>query len=130
MHKTISKENLIISFIGAGKIAYTLIPVLSEAGYNIDTIFCRNKDSAKVAAHKFKIKNFSNNISKLSDRCNLIFIAVPDNQIKVVTEELSKLKFEFINTLFVHLSGSKTIEELESLKINGAEMFILYNRLL
>ena len=109
------KDNLII--IGAGKISYSLGPALSEAGYNINSIISRKIGRAKELARKLKIINYSTNLESLKIRKGIFFLAVPDSQIKITAERLSKLKLDFPNSLFIHLSGSQDISLLKCLAL-------------
>ena len=105
-----------IAFIGAGKIAYSLIAALLEAGYNVVSIISRNKSSAKKLAEKFRIPNHSNKLNSFNQDIKIFFLTVPDNQIEKVAKSLSKLNLNFEQSLFVHVSGALNIDELQSLK--------------
>jgi predicted short-subunit dehydrogenase-like oxidoreductase (DUF2520 family) len=111
-----------IAVIGAGKISYSLIHALNKSNYNITIIVSRHLDSAKKLAHKFKIKNYSDQLNDIPSNCSLFLLAVPDNQIKSVAENLSNLKLDFNNSLFVHLSGAHDISLLSVLKNKKAKV--------
>ncbi len=105
-----------IAFIGAGKISYSLSYALINSGYNISIVISRKKDSARKLARKFRIKNFSDRLEDIPFNSGILFLCVPDNQIKAVANKLSKLKINFPKSTFVHLSGALNASELSSLK--------------
>ncbi len=110
-----------IAFIGAGKAAYSIADALLKTGYKIDFIFSKNLISAKNFSKKFKIKTYANYNSDLIDYAEIIFLSVPDNQIKITANEISKLKLNFSHKLFIHLSGANDIFVLSSLKKKKAK---------
>lgn len=110
-----------IGIIGAGKFASSFTQALVKNNFKIECIISRSLQSAKSLAVKAAVKNYSDKISSLSNDCNLVFICVPDDQIKIVAIKISKLKLQFGKIIFVHTSGAKTSEELSSLKIKGAQ---------
>ncbi|MBK6914843.1 MAG: DUF2520 domain-containing protein [Ignavibacteriales bacterium] len=110
-----------IGIIGAGKFAFSFAPALLKNNFRIESIISRSLQSARTLAVKVSAKNYSNKISNLSSVCNLVFICVPDDQIKKVAIKISKLKLQFEKIIFIHTSGAKTSEELSSLKIKGAQ---------
>lgn len=109
-----------IGIIGAGKFAFSFAPALLKNNFKIESIISRSLQSARTLAKKVSAKNYSNKISSLSNDSNLVFICVPDDQIKNVAIKISKLKLQFEKIIFIHTSGAKTSEELSSLKIKGA----------
>ncbi|MCL5030467.1 MAG: DUF2520 domain-containing protein [Bacteroidetes bacterium] len=115
----IEKKN--IAIIGAGKISYSLAAALTKAGFTISIIISKKIESAKNLANKFRIKNFSNELEDIPFKNGIFFLAVPDNQINSVSDNLSKLKFDFQNSFFIHLSGALNISELDSLKKKKAQ---------
>lgn len=113
-------EKRIIGIVGAGKFAFSFAPALLKNNFKIEIIISRSLQSARILAVKVAAENYSDKISSLSNDCNLVFICVPDDQIKKVAIKISKLKLQFEKIIFVHTSGAKTSEELSSLKIKGA----------
>jgi predicted short-subunit dehydrogenase-like oxidoreductase (DUF2520 family) len=110
--KFTKKDNIII--IGAGKISYSLTPALSEAGYNIKSIISRNIKVAEELARKNNISGFSDSTDSLDLKRGIFILAVPDNQIRIAAEKVSKLKIDFPNSLVIHLSGTNDISLLKS----------------
>ena len=110
-----------IAVIGAGKISYSLVNAIQKSKYNISIIVSQHLNSAKKLAHKFDIKKYSDHPNDIPSNCSLLLLAVPDNQIKIVAENLSGLKLNFKNSLFVHLSGAHDISLLNALKNKKAK---------
>ena len=111
-----NKRNKNVIIIGAGKIAYSLVPALQKSGYNVPIIISKNIESAKRLAGKFKISHYADKFEKMDSKSGIVLLCVPDNQIKIVAKELSKLKLYFRNFIFVHLSGALDISCLDPLK--------------
>jgi predicted short-subunit dehydrogenase-like oxidoreductase (DUF2520 family) len=110
-----------IAVIGAGKISYSLTNVITKNNYNIKIVVSRRLNSAKKLAQKFKIETYSDQLNDIPAKCSFFLLAVPDSQIKIVAENLSRLKLNFKNSLFVHLSGAHDISLLNSLKNKNAK---------
>lgn len=110
-----------VGFIGAGKIAYSLVPAVIKSGYKVVSIASTSLLSAKQLAVKNKIKCFSNNARDLVENCDLIFLSVPDSQIEITAKEISLMP-GLKGKLFVHLSGTKNIKSLAPLKAKKADI--------
>lgn len=101
------------SFIGSGKIVHSLIPALIEKNISVESVYSLNKTELNFLNSNYKV-DAVNDLSKLFTS-DIIFIAVPDSLISEIAVELSTLTKNFSNTIFIHLSGSKTIADLSSL---------------
>lgn len=99
-------KNHRIAIIGAGKIAFSLTDSLIKSGFYITSIVSKNILSAKKLGSKYSIKIFSDRLQDIPLETNIFLISVPDEQIKIIDMKLSKLNFNFHESLFVHLSGS------------------------
>ena len=109
-------KNSQIAIIGAGKVAYSLTYALIKANYKVSSVISKNKASAEKLAKKFKISFNSNNLKLLSKEKKIFFLTIPDNQIEKTAQKFSKLNLDFMNSLFIHVSGALDISELKSLK--------------
>ncbi|MFW9929901.1 MAG: Rossmann-like and DUF2520 domain-containing protein [Candidatus Thorarchaeota archaeon] len=109
-----------IAVIGAGKIAYSLVSALVKNGYRLKLIISSNYDAAKNLAKKFSIKNYSDKLTNLDTNIRIIFISVPDNQIKIIADKLARLNINVKDSLFIHFSGAENISNLNSLWKRGA----------
>ena len=120
MPENITKKTMRISVVGAGKIAHSLVPALQAAGYIVNAVFSKTERSAVELAEKFNIGIFSNDLSALPNNSSLIFLAVPDSQIKTAARLLSRSNSNLNNKIIAHLSGSLTTDELNILREKGA----------
>ncbi len=110
------KRKLNIAIIGAGKISFSIAHAVINAGFNVSCIISRDIKSAEKLAVKNNIKVYSNNYSDIPPECNFFFICVPDGQIKSSANQISKLKLNFAKSVFVHTSGSQSIDLLKKIK--------------
>jgi len=110
-----------IAIIGAGRIAYSLTTALLKAGYIVDVIISKKNKSAKALAEKFGIKKYSTDINLISKSVNVLFLTVPDSEIKKTSLQLSKLKLNYSKIFFVHFSGAENIRVLAPLKSEGGQ---------
>ncbi len=113
-------KNSEIAVVGAGKLAHSLVPSLLEAGYNVSLIISKNINSAKTLSFKNNIEKYSDSIDVLNFRHKIIFLTVPDGQIKKTAELISTKKLKFNLMLIVHFSGAESSAILKSLQIKGA----------
>src|ERR1035438_2151310 len=116
--KFTKKDNLII--IGAGKISNSLSPALIDAGYKIKSIISSKIKKAEELAVKLHIKDYSDTLESLKIKKGIFILAVPDNQIRITAEKISKLKMDFPNSLIIHLSGSNDISLLNRVALKKA----------
>lgn len=120
MDDILNKEKIKVCLIGAGKIAHSIIPALLKCGYNVDLIISQKIESAKLLSHKYNISSFANSFDSINDSHNLFILSVPDGAIKSVANKLADLNINFEGKFYIHLSGTKNISELISLKEKGA----------
>ena len=109
-----------IVFIGAGKVAHTLIPILLKKNYNVKGIVSRQNKSADSAGRKFKLDFYTSDFNKIPLNSRIFFITVPDIKIFNVVEKLVLLDLDFNNSLFVHTSGNESSSVLRALQKKGA----------
>jgi predicted short-subunit dehydrogenase-like oxidoreductase (DUF2520 family) len=117
-------KNVVI--IGAGRISYPLASALTKSEYNIVSIISKNINSSKALAKKIRIDNFSDDLNDISKSASIYFLTVPDGEIAAVASEISKLKLNFRQSLFIHLSGAENISVLKSLKRKKAKTASLH----
>ena len=98
-----------VILIGAGNVGYHLGRALHKAGVNIIEVFSRVEEKAAKLAKKIDAKP-QTSLNKLSDAADLYIIAVKDDAIFAVAEELSKSNIK--NKLVVHTSGGTSTVEL------------------
>jgi predicted short-subunit dehydrogenase-like oxidoreductase (DUF2520 family) len=108
-----------IVFIGAGKVAHTLIPLLIEKKYLVKGVVSRNIKSAVFLARENKISFYSDKISEVPVSSRIFFITAPDNEISLVAKRLSSLNLQFKDSLFIHTSGSESSFILKLIERKG-----------
>lgn len=111
------------AIIGTGRAAWSIADAFVDVGYFVRFASNRSEEPLKEFAKEFMVNEFSTNIkdiAKFASKFQVCVIAVPDSAIREVAEALAGLPLNFKNTLFMHLSGSKTTAELISLKKMGA----------
>lgn len=92
-----------IILIGAGNVATHLGLALYKSGVEVLQVFSRNLKKAKQLAQKLEAKPI-NDLSKITKKGTIYIIAVHDDAIREVAEQLAYLKGE--KRLFVHTSGA------------------------
>ncbi len=110
-----------IAFIGAGKIAYSLISALKANNYNVVSVISKHNNSARKLALKFKIKFYSDKIEDIPQNVKIIFLSVPDSQIEITAKKIAELNINTKDKLFIHLSGSLNVDSLKSLSKRNAK---------
>lgn len=109
-----------IAVIGSGNLATHLSLALQYSGNNIVQVYSRNIDNARWLADKLACKATDksksceaiNNINKVSRDADLYIIAVKDDAIREVAEQLCH---ERPDAIFLHTAGSVTIDIFEGL---------------
>ena len=89
-----------IVFIGAGNLATNLAFALKEKGYTIKQVYSRTEQSAKELADGLSA-GFTNDIKNIETAADLYFVALKDD---VIGEVVNQLTFQ--PKLIVHTAGS------------------------
>jgi predicted short-subunit dehydrogenase-like oxidoreductase (DUF2520 family) len=110
-------KNHPIAVIGAGKLAWSFVPALTEAGYNVRCIISRNLSSAEELAEHYKIKEYSDSLYDLPSNCKILLLSVPDDQLSDAASQLSSLNLS--GNLFIHFSGVYSSDILKELTYKG-----------
>ncbi len=104
-----------ISLIGSGKVGTSLARALHEKGYPIISIINRTGTSAIALAKIVKCKKVSTYVNDVDKTSDIILIAVSDDALQHVAEELSKVKLlQFKKLFIVHTSGVHSSDVLRS----------------
>ena len=115
-----------IVIIGAGKISYSLADAIHKKGIKIVSVISRSGKSAQQLSKKYNIPHYSDSLKDIPPSANFFIISVPDNQIKKTAKEISKLKLDFKEYTFIHLSGVETVSVLNSIKVKGGSTASLH----
>ncbi len=107
-----------ITLFGTGRLAYSLIPNLQAAGFDVLQLIGRSIEKVESYANAFHIPFFSTNIDDLHADTEAVILCVSDAAIS----EIAPL-FAGKNCLLFHTSGSIDIEALAAA---GADIGVLY----
>jgi len=109
---------LTINLVGAGNVAWHLSNAFSNSDYTIKQVYSRTLNKAQRLANTFGFEA----VNKLTDfdESNVIILAVDDNQIETVSNELPN-RFDAV---IIHTSGSVSIDALQAHK-NAAVFWMI-----
>jgi len=102
-----------IVMIGAGNLASQLAKALHQKGIQIQQVYSRKTESAKVLAEKIGAQ-FTTDLNGIVPDADLYFIAVKDSAIPEILENLNLKN----NPLIVHTAGSVSMSVLEDFSSN------------
>jgi predicted short-subunit dehydrogenase-like oxidoreductase (DUF2520 family) len=97
------------SIIGAGNLAWHLVPALENAGLVCDSVYSRNKNNARKLIGKSYQAKLKLQPEFGDDPPDLLFLTVPDQEIQALSNVL-ELKTK---TILLHCSGSQPIGVLK-----------------
>ncbi|MEZ4501419.1 MAG: Rossmann-like and DUF2520 domain-containing protein [Dehalococcoidia bacterium] len=106
-----------IGVIGTGRLGASLALALDAAGHRVEALASLRGDSAHVLACRIEGAT-ALDASALVDRCDLVFLTVPDGAVAPVSEGLSWRRGQSV----VHCSGALGLDALESARSAGAEV--------
>lgn len=107
------KNEYNVSFVGSGNVAYQLALALSQSGHQVLEVYSNSFDNAQELALKTNSKAISN-IKDLSSQTDFIIIAVSDDMVKYVSNEI-----ENSNATVCHTSGSTDLNALKKHENHG-----------
>jgi predicted short-subunit dehydrogenase-like oxidoreductase (DUF2520 family) len=112
-------KKLPVTIIGAGAVGSALALALHKKHYDIGTVISKSGRSARLLGRKVHASQ-----TGILPTCvpvdGIIFIAVPDDEIKNVVHELSKRQNDFSGAVIFHTSGALSSEALMALRKKGA----------
>ena len=109
-----------ITVIGTGALGIVLTRVLHANRFEIKSLF--NRTPVKTASISNDLKNIISGTfpESKADLGDLVFLTVPDREIKLVTDKLAELGNDFSDRMIIHCSGNHTSDVLQSVKQKGA----------
>ena len=107
-----------IALIGAGNIAWNLIPSFQQAGLKVVQLISRSADKLERFQAAYQIAEISKEVKNLKPEVDLVFLCLPDRMIMEVVEQLPAT-----NAVVVHTSGSTA---LEALKVCAPHIGVFY----
>ena len=116
-----------VSLVGAGKVGSTIAAMLQRRGHRIVSVISRNRSSARVLGRLLDSPVASTHLKDLSPITNMLLIAVPDEKIVGIAEEVAEIVGRRNTPLTVfHPSGVMTSDALGALHKQGAKVFSLH----
>ena len=110
-----------LSIIGTGTVGSTLALALHEKGYPVASLISRTGSAAISLAKAVKCERVSTNVNDLAPSTQILLIAVSDDAIRDVAQQLAQNKrLRWKGMVVFHLSGVHTSELLEPLRKKGA----------
>jgi predicted short-subunit dehydrogenase-like oxidoreductase (DUF2520 family) len=110
-------KNYSLAVIGAGKLAWSFVPALSEAGYNIISVISRDYSDAEELARSFNIPHYSDSVSDVPEDCEIIFLSVPDDQLNNIARQLSQSANS--GKMYIHFSGVFSSDIIKDISSNA-----------
>jgi predicted short-subunit dehydrogenase-like oxidoreductase (DUF2520 family) len=105
----------------------TLAVLFHRAGYQIVSVISKKKNSARKLARLVGCKKTSDSLSDIHPATRIILIAVPEEDVLEIAEEITKHShLNFSKLAVVHTSGSLTSDALLPLSREGAIVFSLH----
>ncbi|MEO1050489.1 MAG: DUF2520 domain-containing protein [Bacteroidota bacterium] len=101
-------QNIKVSIVGAGNVAWHLAPELDNAGFVVQEVYSRNAKNAEALVKRLYQAEVKHDLDFSSSDSNVFIVAVPDDYIEEVAMEIA-LPDEAI---LVHTSGSKPLSAL------------------
>lgn len=110
-----------ITIIGRGALGGALYDFFNEKSYLIRSVWDKKGGEIRSSSGSSAVvldKSLPTEEDELGD---LIFIAVPDDQIKLLSDELSRIPLQWEKRSVIHCSGNLPSDICSSLKIKGAK---------
>ena len=105
-----------VSIIGAGRVGTSLGYALSKKGYRIKALSCKTTSSAKESRKIIGEGKVLTDNAQAARAGDLVFMCLPDEEIRRVTKELAVSDVDWLNKYVFHCSGLLTSEILSPLK--------------
>ena len=105
-----------ITIIGAGNLAWNLIPNLQNAGLKVHQLISRSKEKLDVFKEAYQIESVHTKLNNLNSETDIVFLTVSDRAISELAAEFAQLNLK--KPLFLHTSGSIPLSALNPLSKN------------
>ncbi|MEZ4773155.1 MAG: Rossmann-like and DUF2520 domain-containing protein [Bacteroidia bacterium] len=117
----ISPSDSNIAVIGAGNLAWSLIPALNQAGFFVSTLISRSSEKVNFYTKSLKIPVGHTDLTAIPPEVNIVFLTTGDQALPQIAHQLAAI----ISTdvIVIHTSGSTPLEVLSPL---GENIGVLY----
>ena len=109
-----------VAVVGAGTVGTALAQRLQAAGYPIAAILSRSPRPARELAAEVGASCAATSLHALPQRVRMLFLCVPDDQVRVVAERLAGHPHPWKHCLVAHTSGALPAAALRPLAAQGA----------
>ncbi len=116
----------VISLIGAGRLGSSLASALAEQGFIVHGVADRDLKLAQQTGHELRAKVALDDPAAVCAGADLIIVAVPDTQIKPVSELLAAQGALRKGQIICHTSGFLPSSVLVAVKFSGAYAISLH----
>jgi predicted short-subunit dehydrogenase-like oxidoreductase (DUF2520 family) len=114
-----------IAMIGLGRVGTALSMLLSKAGHTIVSAY-DSDPAARVEFSKRVAGRVIENLENLDGATELLLIAVPDGEIRTVSQNLAKLEILKEGVFVGHTSGALSSDVLDPVAAEGCSTFSLH----
>jgi predicted short-subunit dehydrogenase-like oxidoreductase (DUF2520 family) len=112
-------EQIKLSFIGSGNLAWHLAPAFENAGYVVTEVYSRNPRRAEDLTGRLYQAEVKANLDFSKSASKVFFIAASDDAIEEIAEEIVLPDESFL----VHTSGSRPLDVLQYAAIENTAVF-------
>jgi len=109
-----------IAIIGAGRLGTALGRALAKKGHSITALTCRSGASARESARIIGQGRVSKKNKDAAVRGQVIFLCLPDQEIRKVVTELAGERIDWAGKIVFHTSGLLPAKALRPLEDKGA----------
>jgi len=109
-----------VGLIGAGAAGTSLLLALYQKGIKIVGVASRSIESAKRCSSLVGNCSYSSDPTLVASQADLVIIATPDQTIAPICQQIVDSTSLTSNSLYMHLSGAMTSDELAPVKKAGA----------
>jgi predicted short-subunit dehydrogenase-like oxidoreductase (DUF2520 family) len=111
-----------LGFVGAGRLARCLARGFARAGYPVAAVTARSPDSAGRLAGSLPLCQAVADAQAVVDSSDLVFLAVPDDSIGTIANNLTFDMRDGRSVALVHCSGAASVEVLASARAHGVSI--------
>lgn len=117
------KDDLLIGFIGAGRVGMTLGRYFFEKKLTVSGYYSKTYENAAEAS-EFTVSRAFSSVKELVGSSDIIFITVPDGEIQNVYKKLCKNDLR--NKILCHCSGAMSANIFDDIESKGAYGFSIH----
>lgn len=115
-----------ITIFGRGALGSALFDFFNEKSYLIRSVWNKNQVEIRSTVENSVVVLDKNLPTEESEMGDLIFIAIPDDQIELLSDELSGIPLDWEKRSVIHCSGNLSSDVCSSLKKCGAKIAAMH----